>query len=147
MQISIEAFVNSLICNEKIKEICKLDFVNYKGSCYRAIKHSNIIALSINDFLPSIMERNNNEMPDTETQLKHKKYKDYSVSLNESLEKLKEIVQFVPTLRDSVCSYAIGYFSKTKGVITKPESNGHIHYFLFDPKGKNPVSDFRFIVE
>ena len=146
MNISADSFANSLICDEKIKEICKLDFIIYREPCYRAIKHTNDMELSKNDFLPSIMESNNNTMPDAEIQMK-RKYKSFSVSINRSLEELKEIVQSVPTLRDSVCSYAVGSYSKKKGVVTKPEWNGHIHYFLFDPEEKNPVTDFRYVVE
>lgn len=146
MHISADSFVNSLICAEKIEEICKLDFINYKELCYRAIKHTNDIALSIDDFLPSIMEKNNNAMPDAETQKKRKGYALFSVSINRSLEELKEIVQFVPTLKNCVFSYAVGFYSKNKGVVTRPEDNGHIHYFLFDPEEKNPVSDFQYVV-
>lgn len=146
MHICADSFADSLICDEKIEEICKLDFINYKEPCYRAIKHTNDMVLSQNDFLPSIMERNNNVMPDAENQMRRKGYKDFSVSVNRSLEELKEIVRTVPTLRDSVFSYAVGFYSKKKGVVTRPDNKGHIHYFLFDPEEKNPVLDFRYVI-
>ena len=139
-------FCNSLICNEKINDICRIKFNSKISKCYRGIKHGTDSELTDEDFLPTIMERNGNHMSSFDIQLNYK-VDAFSVSLNVDLVLLKEFVKSFPSLRRKIVSYAEGFISTKKGLVSEPDESGHFLYFLFDPVLKNPVSDFHFVEE
>lgn len=66
---------------------------------------------------------------------------DYSVSLFTNLEKLKEKVKNI----NSIKSYSKGYTNIKRGISTKESEENHVNYYLYDYLTNSPCDDFEII--
>ena len=129
--------------------------VFYYKNVYRIIRHSNMIELTINDFMPTIMERNDFSMPSYEKQNLKTNNEQFSMSCFDTKSHLECYIESITSLREDFYSknwYIVkGFVSKEKGfadkVIESGPKIGHINYYLFDPISKNPIKDFKIIKE
>lgn len=140
----------SNIYSEEIKErILKESKLKKFKPVYRAIYHSVDSPLCKEDFYPTIMHYNNNEMPSYERQNLKTKISNFSVSVYTSRENLVQYTDFVPSERNSANFIAVGEINISRGTASDEDEEGHINYYLFKPEddGTNCYHDFKPLIE
>lgn len=141
-----EYFINSKICDEKIKEIILCSEECDSRHVFRAIKHSKDCPLLKTDFYPTIVERHKNVIPDVDEQLNYE-VKCFGVSVFDDYNQMINFIETVPALRRKTLCHAQGTLDAKKGVMGCFDSNGHFQYFLFDHENNNPYCDFEYLRE
>lgn len=143
--INENEFENSLICQSKIKEIVnKSSRIIGNVIAYRGIRHEKNDSLVKEDFLPTIMEINDNEMPSNEVQERKTKIESFGMSLFYDPNIMINVFNSVPSMRGKFKAYAVGKLLESKGTIGEPDSTTHFQMYLFDPINLNVVSEFKY---
>lgn len=149
--ITADDFSN-IYSKEKISELVeegKKGF--YYENAYRIIKHTVDVEVTKTDFYPSVMERNDFEMPTFDIQNSIEKIGDFGVSCLDTLDHMKSFIETVTSFRENYEKNGWfimkGKVQKGKGFASTTNRNGHFNYYLFDPINKNPIDDFIFIKE
>ncbi|WP_300792680.1 hypothetical protein [uncultured Bacteroides sp.] len=115
------------------------------AQCFRAIKDQTITK---EDFFPTFHEkRMQKAMNKVESVKVCFKQSDYSVSLFNTIDKIKKIYDVSPIFRKKYNWVAKGFTSRSRGISYAASKNGHIDYFLYDFEGNNPYQDFELIQE
>ena len=141
-------FAKSLICDEKINEILKIPQYKNRVDVIRVIKnHDSSCPLLISDFYPSIMERNGDEMPTFEKQRQKTKIDNFGTSFYLDNDNSREVILSVPTLREEMKALSFGTITSKHGLISLPDSSGHLVMYLFDPLNNNLPKVFKYVEE
>lgn len=128
-----------------VDKICECSKEQGYEVAYRRIDHALSDPLSLRDFLPSIMARNNGVMPPHETQNRKTSISNFSCSFFAEKETLLEAIALIPSERNDAHCLAMGSLLKHLGRSDDPDSIKHINHYIFDPANTNYWNSFTII--